>query len=48
MNKKQALEIFAQIANQTRATPQEHAAIKQAFDYLAELPEASDTGKDGP
>ena len=39
MNKKQALEIFAQIASQTRATPQEHATIKAAYDLLASLPE---------
>ena len=47
MTKKTALEIFAQIAGQFRATPQEHATIKAAFDLLASLPEpaAADTHK---
>ena len=43
MTKKTALEIFAQIAGQFRATPQEHATIKAAFDLLASLPEPTAT-----
>ena len=47
MTKTHALEIFAQIAGQTRATPQEHAAIKAAYDLLASLPEPTGTGAQG-
>ena len=47
MTKKTALEIFAQIAGQTRATPQEHATIKAAFDLLASLNEPTTTDAKG-
>jgi len=47
MTKKTALEIFAQIAGQFRATPQEHATIKAAFDLLASLPEPTATDAKG-
>jgi len=47
MTKKNALEIFAQIAGQFRATPQEHATIKAAFDLLASLPEPTATDSKG-
>jgi len=39
MNKKQALDILAQVAAQFRATPQEHEVIRQAFAVLNALPE---------
>jgi hypothetical protein len=47
MTKKNALEIFAQIAGQFRATPQEHATIKAAYDLLASLPEPTATDAKG-
>ena len=47
MTKKTALEIFAQIAGQFRATPQEHATIKAAYDLLASLPEPTATDAKG-
>ena len=47
MTKKTALEIFAQIAGQTRATPQEHATIKAAYDLLASLNEPTTTDAKG-
>lgn len=47
MTKKTALEIFAQIAGQFRATPQEHATIKAAYDLLASLPEPTTTDARG-
>ena len=43
MTKKPALEIFAQIAGQTRATPAENATIKAAYDLLASLVEPTAT-----
>jgi hypothetical protein len=47
MTKKTALEIFELIAGQFRATPQEHATIKAAFDLLASLPEPTATDAKG-
>lgn len=35
MTKEQALNIFAQLAAQFRATPEEHQVVKQAFAVLA-------------
>lgn len=37
MNPEQALNLFAQIVNQTKFLPQEYEAVKQAFQVLNEL-----------
>lgn len=39
MNSKQALDLFAQIINQTKFLPQEYEAVKQAFQIINQLVE---------
>lgn len=43
MTKAQALEIFAQLAEAFRGTPQEHRMIQEAMRVLAPVPEQVDT-----